>query len=494
MSKEFNNIDDLFKSTFEADLVEVPDFIKSNIDNKLRFNHSKKRIFWWLGLGAVILLIGSVFVFTLFDETSSSKMNNELSYTESPNNSAELNKQRDGAHTNINSSESISNENNDAENAIVENEVSQSNTSNKNLVDKKNSSTGTSTIADANGSDGKNNNNSENDGKNGDTNSGMNNHDENFDNNTYSTNLSQKFVADKEKPNFCKASPAGLIAYQPNHLALGTSVHADSVLKIKNYFTPISDLNPLEAKVKINRDAPYNPWMYTFTGGANFAKSFYVSSNLSEEHLYANSTKDKPSFGLDFEAKYRLKSGLTFATGLGLEQLVENYQFIKNTYTLDSTLTWSYEYDSLDTTGTWPPIDSSYTATYDTTTASIYNAEGQTRANYIHIPISFGTQIIYHKFRFDLFGTARFNYLVSASGGYIVNDTFISFTKKTNPIFKPWYFDVVLGATIHYQLTNKLFVSGTVRYKPPFGQLYQNTSFNRSLSYTHVGVGLSIKL
>jgi len=108
--------------------------------------------------------------------------------------------------------------------------------------------------------------------------------------------------------------------------------------------------------------------------------------------------------------------------------------------------------------------------------------------------LSIGTQIIYNKFRFDFFVAGRFNYLISASGGYILNDAFVPFTKTSNPIFKPWYIDMLLGASVHYNLIGKLYISGTFRYRPPIGQMYQGTTFNRSVQYTHIGLGLSLKL
>ena len=59
---------------------------------------------------------------------------------------------------------------------------------------------------------------------------------------------------------------------------------------------------------------------------------------------------------------------------------------------------------------------------------------GQTKGTYASIPLSVGTQIIYNKFRFEFFVAGRFNYLISASGGYILNDAFVPFTKTSRTI------------------------------------------------------------
>ena len=235
----------------------------------------------------------------------------------------------------------------------------------------------------------------------------------------------------------------------------------------------------------------YNPWMLGLGGGVNISRSNYVSPVQSEQTLYTESTNDAPGSSFTLDAKYRLNNSLTFGSGIGLARMIENYYFYKSTIDIDTTVTWSYFFDSLDTSGI-TPIDSTASYKYDTTTTVNYDETGSTVASYLHIPVSIGTQIIRNKFRFDFYVMARFNYLLSAGGGYVSNDSFVSFSKN-DAIFKRWYVDLLLGTAVHYNLTGGLYISGHLSYRPAVGQLYQNTTFNRTLQYTHLGVGLGWK-
>jgi hypothetical protein len=142
----------------------------------------------------------------------------------------------------------------------------------------------------------------------------------------------------------------------------------------------------------------------------------------------------------------------------------------------------------------WVGIDSTSQTSYDTTAVTIYNETGSTQATYLHIPFSIGTQIIRNKFRFDFYAAGRFNLLLNGSGGYLQNDVFTSFDKSANQIFKPWSVDLILGTAVHYQLFEKVYLTGTFRFRPAIGDIYQGVNFKRSFQSYHVGVGLSWKL
>lgn len=264
-----------------------------------------------------------------------------------------------------------------------------------------------------------------------------------------------------------------------------------------NWFKTDSKTNIPDATL-IERGEYYNPWMISATAGINFAQSKYTFQTNTEKIYYDNSTFMAPGFEGNMDVKYRLKNSLTFGTGAGISQLVENYNFFKESVDIDTTIVWQYQnvyqYDSLLDTTIFIGIDSTSTATYDSTKITLYNENGTTKATYLQIPFSIGTQIIRNKFRFDLFVMGRFNYLINGSGGYLQNDVFMAFTKTQNEIFKTWYIDLMIGGAVHYQLFEKLYLTGTFRFHPALGQLYEGLDFNRSIQSFHAGLGVSLKL
>jgi len=513
MSKEFKNMDDLFRSTFVDEATEVPAFVKTNIDKKLGFDRKNR----FGSLFPAILLIGIVTATTIYftvdtDESNSAQSNSstENQTTSTPSNDNTLavtSNELDDPGTEKNSTQQInlSNSSTNSNQSDINQSLKNNNSTNKKFQLGSNSESENDEINSDNlNTSFTNNTLASKQNPNGndagvfkrpsDTSNG-NGNDIGFDNNDVEGNDDGSDVSGSSSDSTTNSDENKFVDDQTDD----THQNSDSTLNADDDPTNIlSETNENDedqegnAPSDLDRDGgKYNPWMLTFTGGLNLTKSIYEPKKQPESDLYEKSTNDRPSFETNFDVKYRLNNGLTFGTGFGLTQFAEIYYFDKTTVDIDTTYTYNYVYDLFDSTLV---IDSTIASTeYDTTIVNIYNATGESKASYVTLPINVGTQIIYKKFRFDLFASGRFNYLVSASGGYILNDAFVPFTKNSNPIFKPWYIDMMLGATVHYQIFEKLYLSGTIRYRPPFGQMYQGTTFNKSVQYTHLGIGLSFK-
>lgn len=546
MSKEYKNIDDLFRSEL-GQTPAVPGHVKKAIDKKLGF--SRFKIFAWIGIfAAVALLTTWVLIETGEDQyhenvqadnldesnLSNDALNNPIDATDSDiaeplSNLPEANSSKD--------TESSSNQNKEQEETNFEREIqfenqtqSNGNTSalkteqtqtatqpkikennnNKDFEDSKNPANETrNKDKEPNPKDlqdepltSENNNEvktGERQGKEGNTLTP--NNETAAENNTVQ---SEDKVQDGNNENTTLETESKEENSDSKNLASNSKIDSSDIetelLNTDQDSSSVIDTTEMpETEILTPTNEKENQWFLTASGGFNKDKSFYNSSNVEEEELYKSSTSNKIGSEFEFEAKYRVNSGLTFGLGLAYNKFVEQYDFFKTqSYLADSTMTTTYEYDSIqDTTGSWTVfvVDSNEVVTgYTYGDSTVYQATGNTQASYLIVPISFGVQIpIKEKLLIDLFAQGRFNYLVGASGGFIANNQFISFTTANSP-FKRMFFDLTLGTRVHYNLFKNLYLTGTIKYKPVIGSMYQNVNFERKVHYTHFGLGLSLKL
>ncbi len=236
--------------------------------------------------------------------------------------------------------------------------------------------------------------------------------------------------------------------------------------------------------VKIERPASaYKHWFVSVTGGMNLAKSFYEGSDIDEEQLYTSSMKDRVGNEFQASVNYRFKKGLMLGTGLNYAHFSEQYHFVDQFWLKDSLATYELVIDSMG-------VDTVWTWDYDSTQITNFDKSGRLYANYISIPVNFGVQIPLKKFRLDLLATVRYNFLTGSGGTYHNDSGFVSYTKSDN-VLRKGYLDMMFTAGVHYNFWKNFYLSATVRYRPVFGKMYQETSFNKKFQYTHFGLGLS---
>lgn len=256
------------------------------------------------------------------------------------------------------------------------------------------------------------------------------------------------------------------------------------------------------------------PWMIRATSGINLVSSTYQSSSLSEKAFYQESTSDNTSYQSNLNITYLFKNKLMLGTGIGYNKFSENYNFVLKSETVSSTTSFTvtehevpiYTYDAnlLDTTvfldidtlldyTPSPLLDTTWVTTNDTVKNETIHA-GITEAQYLSIPLHFGTQIPVGRFKFDIYASARFNFLTQARGGYYLDNKYVVYSNAKDSFHKKFYTDFTLGAGIHYRVFKNIHLNANALFRPVIGNVYSGLSFNKAFHYTHLGIGLSIQL
>lgn len=508
MSKEFDNMDDLFRSAFDGDVAEVPEFVKSNIDKKLGFTSKKTGWYWFSGFAALLILTGAVTLFMFSGADQSSPLQDNQAQHISTNDNTSTASSHDQNHSSqINTNSSLTDESGlgsvdrtssspSAVNRVTGNSTSNDNLTNNNTqqvqfnqsATSSNSNDAISSRNSANGSSDENNNGTSNVAGNSHTSSATVHDNSSFANTHRQTNSSSLNFTTKapsrmpygasfiRSSNFSLSNPGAFSA-----LDLITPTRSTNYSSLKQPNAPL-----IESRETIS------PWFVTATTGLNYGQSNYTFPTASEEDLYNNATHTKPGFEANVDLKYRLKNSITFGVGAGVSQVSENYHFSKSVSQIDTQTVWLVTpiYDTVDT-ALIVDYDSTLTTQIDSNLVTLYDYNGTTKATYLQIPFSLGTQIIRNKVRIELYAQGRFNYLLNGSGAYLSNDVLTSFNNSSGQIFRKWYLDLVIGTSVHYKLLDHLYLTGTLRYKPAFGQMYTGLNFNRTVQSVHIGLGAS---
>jgi hypothetical protein len=535
MGKQYKNIDDLFRTELIEDEVVVPDFVKENIDAALGFNNSKKYFYFLISFLGLIVIASLLFFIpdwssnTAFSRKNGANFSNSNQLTSLTTSSANLTHtdnnsthQREVSDTNspLNGNGSLrQNTNYSLKNKITYNSTDKQkkNTTEdagnfissegiRTKKDKKSSGSSKdgSVKADAGGditsfvkmSSNQGNGNNFGDNSNGD---------------------SGGFAGDlgDSKDVLANQDPAKTAPEIDQKTETGPTETGDKKTSgpskvgssINNSST---DKNPINIISK--PDKTYQPWMLTMTSGVTFAKSNYTANTPLDAITFNTSTSDRIGNQTSFDAMYRFKIPLSIGVGIGLANYSDNYNFERKTYQIDSVLNENYSYyekiygtyystpvDTFETVGAYTFVKDSVLVTID----SIYsNAEekeiienfiGRNSACYLMLPIHLGTHFSYKKFDFELLASARFNFLLNSSGGYLLNNEFTSFTKSTS-IYKPFYVDLALSSRINYNIWKNLYLAGSLQYRPRIGTSFENVNFNKTFNSFHVSLGIGIKL
>ena len=570
MSREYQNIDDLFRSELANLDAEVPAGIKAGIDSKLKFKRSKPALLWF-GLPLVALLItGAILVPYGMEEED--LHGNEMNVSEKKHSGDISTNQTQNEEDHLFANSDLDETDSEAENASWEEQVTSSNSNttqptanstpkltekfskktnainnaSKAIVpssvqteqkkpvkvksDEKNSETvasstnnSFSTVNKKSESVNQTNTQTEpttskniekiNNSENATTNSGVStsttfqNEEENL------TQIAQpndsdlsKATSEEEETSTDESleakngeskqqNPNSEVREGTNSTAAEVAANSDDEKEDVDETNESNSLDDLDNGITLEPKEVYNPWFITAEGGVNISRSFYSANNMNEQDLYNSSLTDQIGQEFSIMANYRFKKGLILGSGLSYSRFSENFHFVEEYWDKDSSIVNEIIWE--DTVA----IDTIETVVYDSTFISNFNEQGVNKASYLSIPLNLGTQIIWNKFRFDLYASLRYNILVSASGKYHVDGTFpgvsgnfLSFTQKSGSIYRAGYFDMTFGGNVHYNLYKNLFLTASVRYKPVFGDTYQLDYVKRKFHYTHLGLGISLKL
>lgn len=550
MSKEYGNIDELFKAELGGSAPKAPAHVKKNIDKALGFGSGKKIL--WILFPVLIVLIATPFIYNAFqseDLAQSSNIDNTIAQNP-PNNNSEVNQ----SNTNSQSSTITLSSNEISTDSAISNQSSSTNFGNTN-TSKKYNETGNSPVnyssntsnpkVIGNGTSNTKSNPKINKNESNTPSVGLTNkttHPKNLNigggiktatpptikNDSDSTaeklpNLTINTTTDTSGNTPTLITPNDLVtnplnggnnkAIDPKSTIppsvkkdtselvlendLSNNPPADSLTQIENTDTnaiaenPGTDTTAAPAPIDDFKDS-YKPWMLSLTTGINFKNSNITTSNLSDTAAYANSINDKIGHSASFEAQYRLKNSLTFGAGIGYSTHIENFNYFKSEITSDSALYYVYFQDSIPDSSGWIYFqDSTAQYNYTSDTNEIYNANGRNINTFLHIPVSIGTQLRFNKFLVDLYAMGRFNLLLISKTTYVQNDQLVT-TSLAN--IKRSYFDLVIGTNVHYNLVGNLYLTGTLRYRAPFNSPYYVNGMSNRFSNLHLGIGVSLNL
>jgi len=231
------------------------------------------------------------------------------------------------------------------------------------------------------------------------------------------------------------------------------------------------------------------PWLLTFNSGIDSKWSQMPTFTSNDSTSYDHIINDKIGHQGSIDISYRLKNSLTFGTGIGYSTLLENYTYYQSQMTYDTTYSWNVYLDSIpDSTGWIYFQDSTLEQSVSSNEVELYNANGRNKRTYLHIPIQIGTSLLFDKIRWDVYAQGRFNLLLKSSITYVENDQIVVVPKGG---FKQSYFDLVIGTGIHYNLIGNLYLSGSVKYRPPISKEYYPSVTNR-FQNVQVGIGFSL--
>jgi hypothetical protein len=535
MGKEYKNIDDLFRSELMEEEVVVPDFIKVNIDEALGFNKSKKYFFFLISF--LVLIVAASLLFSIPDWSSKtaisrkdalkfSSLNQLASINTSSSNStySGTNSDNQGLISDSNSLQDRTGSLQQNTNSSLKNKIAY------NSADKqrKNTTGGAGNLKSSGGIGIKKDKKT-----NGSSKGGSGNADAGGDNisfvKTSSTDYGGIYLGDKTKEDsgalvgnhgdskdvLANQDPVNSTYDDQLESGKDTTVTGDtkksSPSKAGTFISDSStDKNPITIIPK--PDKTYQPWMLTMTSGVTFAKSNYTANTPLDAITFNTSTSDRIGNQTSFDAMYRFKIPLSIGVGIGLANYSDNYNFERKTFQIDSVLNETYSYyekvygtyystpvDTFETVGAYYFVKDSVLVSIDSlyyTTEEkeiIENFVGRNNASYFVLPLQIGIHFAYKKFEFDLLASARFNFLLNSSGGYLLNNEFTSFTKSTS-IYKPFYIDQVFSTHINYSLWKHLYLSSNIQYRPRIGTSFENVTFNKTFDSFHLGLGIGIKL
>lgn len=244
-----------------------------------------------------------------------------------------------------------------------------------------------------------------------------------------------------------------------------------------------------EIEIDITPSPKKGYWMIGAMGGPNINTAKYVNSEFSQT-LNKLHNEQLGYFGQVY-GQYVANSNWNAAIGLGIESQAYHTTFLttETNFIYENISVFShYIYDSLNTI-----IDTVYNNSIDTVVSTeLKNHHGITNCQYIQIPLRFGYQIEKSKWLFGADFGIQLNYLVKSSGTYLQNNVVSPI--DNSDILKQMTLNYSIGASVQYNLFNQFYLSGQARFTPAVQNYYQNSYAKRSVNSISLGLGISVKL
>ncbi|MFK8045144.1 MAG: hypothetical protein AB8B72_06600 [Crocinitomicaceae bacterium] len=247
--------------------------------------------------------------------------------------------------------------------------------------------------------------------------------------------------------------------------------------------------NSSAVKIEENPKSRKGYWMIDANIGPNINTAKYGNTEFGQSLNKFHG--EKLGFQGQLTGKYVTASNITASMGFGYESQSYNTTFLTTSeifeYETNSVFS-NYVYDSTNAI-----IDSVYIM-QDTiiSVTSLVNHSGISSQQYYQIPIRLGYQIEKNKWIFGADLGAQINFLVKSKGSYLLNNEVINHNEGT--ILKRTTFNYTVGATAQYNVFNNFYMSGQVRFSPAVQNYYQKTYGLRSINSVSLGIGVSLKL
>ena len=289
---------------------------------------------------------------------------------------------------------------------------------------------------------------------------------------------------------FKDANASTLEMAQVNSILLPTLAN-DTLLHVA---TPIiSDAaDSVETEVKLEKQPENNKgyWMAGLVLGPNINKVNYSGTELSESLNKFHS--ERLGFHAQLYGQYVTPSKLLLATGIGFENQSYNTTFLTTITSLEiesNSIFSHYVYDDSSNV----IIDSVYTIQYDTTEiTSLKNHYGLARNQYIQSPFRIGYQVEKNKWIFGADVSVQLNYLLNTKGDYFTDNTVLNLNEAN--IVKRTTFNYSVGANIQYNVFNNIFLKSEIQYSPGIQNYYESAYAKRAVNSLQLGFGIGLKL
>ncbi|MFK8039014.1 MAG: porin family protein [Crocinitomicaceae bacterium] len=124
-------------------------------------------------------------------------------------------------------------------------------------------------------------------------------------------------------------------------------------------------------------------------------------------------------------------------------------------------------------------------------TTELKNHYGVTSAQFLQLPVRLGYQMEKNKWQFGIDLGVQLNYLLKSSGKYLSHNKVLPIENAN--VFKSITNSYSIGGSLEYNLFKQFYISGQARFTPPLVNYYQENYAKRYVNSLSFGMGMSVK-
>ena len=278
-----------------------------------------------------------------------------------------------------------------------------------------------------------------------------------------------------------------------HHLPLQSTPLVDTMLSMNNaaqVSENIDSIVPTETIIEDISAPQKNKFFISAVGGPTINYANYGKNEMST--TFENAHVEKIGYFTQVKVAYAINPKLFTELGIGLESQSYNTSFKTTTTTYNINESQEIDYFVYNDTNQ-VIIDTVYKTKYDTTTIKGINSEfGKVKTQYVQIPLYFGYQLERNKWLFHLKAGVQLNYLLKQQGTYINNNEIFNLDKE-HTILKKVVLNYNIGMSAHYNIMQSLYLSGQFNYQFGVQNYYQSNYGSRSIHSLSFGIGIGYR-